>query len=251
MFYFPMAGLSSRFTAAGYGKPKYYLDIGSLSLFQASLKGFSRYFDSDGFCFVYLEKLIDESTIRLWAEEIGLPRSNCLTVPLSSTTKGQAETVHLGVKAASGLNDKSEEVIIFNIDTIYHDFMKPDSGAVHYLDVTKLQGTHWSFVEPHLDKPYQAQRVVEKDRISELCSVGLYGFGSSQSFSNYYARLYGAEHGEKEEYVAPMYQQLIDDGFSVHFREFPSKQFDFLGTPKEYEDYLRKQSDTKNSLNPS
>ena len=41
MFYFPMAGLSSRFTAAGFGKPKYYLKVGDLSLFQASLKGFS------------------------------------------------------------------------------------------------------------------------------------------------------------------------------------------------------------------
>lgn len=241
MFYFPMAGLSSRFTAAGYEKPKYYLEIGELSLFQASLKGFSRYFDSDGFCFIYLEKFVDEQTIRDWAEDIGLPRSNCLTVPLSATTKGQAETVRFGVEAASGSNDTTEDVIIFNIDTIYHDFSKPDGVPADYLDVTRLPGSHWSFVEPDPDQLYRARRVVEKDRISDLCSVGLYGFRSSQSFSECYTRLYGAEHGQKEEYVAPMYQKIIDDGFPVHYREYPRTQFEFVGTPEEYERYLEAQ----------
>ena len=239
MFYFPMAGLSSRFTAAGYAKPKYYLKIGTLSLFQASLKGFSRYFESDSFCFIYLEKFIDEQTIRAWAEDIGLPRSNCLTVPLSATTKGQAETVRFGVEAAVGSNDKTEEVIIFNIDTIYHNFSKPDFGPADYLDVTRLSGSHWSFVEPDLAHLHQARRVVEKKRISDLCSVGLYGFRSSQSFLEYYTRLYGAGHGDKEEYVAPIYQEIIDDSLPVHYREFPCKQFDFVGTPEEYERYLK------------
>lgn len=238
MFYFPMAGLSSRFMAAGYEKPKYYLKIGELSLFQASLKGFSRYFYSDGFCFIYLEQFVDEQTIQDWVKDIGLPKSNCLMVPLSAPTKGQADTVRFGVQAAAGLNDPIEEVVIFNIDTIYHDFSKPDGGPADYLDVTRLPGSHWSFVEPDPDRPGQAGRVVEKERISDLCSVGLYGFRSSQSFNDCYARFYGEEHGQKEEYVAPMYQRLIDDGLPVHYRELPRAQFDFLGTPQEYQRYL-------------
>lgn len=237
MFYFPMAGLSSRFTAAGYEKPKYYLEVGHLSLFQASLNGFSRYFDSDGFCFIYLEKFIDEQTIRNWALDVGLPKSNCLTVPLSTQTKGQADTVRLGIEATSSSNDRAEEVVIFNIDTIYRDFRKPLELA-NYLDVTRLPGSHWSFVEPDLDRPEHALRVVEKERISDLCSVGLYGFHSSYIFVDSYARLYGVEHGQKEEYVAPMYQQLIDDGLPVHYRDLPRTQFEFLGTPREYQDFL-------------
>lgn len=238
MFYFPMAGLSSRFKAAGYKKPKYCLEVGELSLFQASLKGFSRYFESDGFCFIYLEKFIDEQTIRNWAKEIGLPKSNCHTVPLVAPTNGQADTVRLGIEAAVGSNDTTEEVIIFNIDTIYYDFSKPDSGFTDYLDVTRLPGSQWSFVEPNLDKPEQARRVVEKERISDLCSVGLYGFHSSQNFIDCYVRFYGIDHVQKEEYVAPLYQQLIDDGLPVYYRELPRSQFDFLGTPQEYRSYL-------------
>lgn len=242
MFYFPMAGLSSRFTAAGFGKPKYYLRVGELSLFQASLKGFSNYFESDGFCFIYLENLINEETIRAWVEAIGLPKSNCILVPLSAPTKGQAETVKLGIEAVSGSANNSEEAIIFNIDTIYHDFKKPKMGMADYLDVTKLEGSHWSFVEPDPNRPHLARRVVEKERVSDLCSVGLYGFRSSQSFLHCYTCLYGTEHNQKEEYVAPMYQQLIDEGGLVSYREFPKQQFDFLGTPKEYETYVSTQN---------
>ena len=237
-----MAGLSSRFTAAGYDKPKYYLKVGKISLFQASLKGFSKYFDSEGFCFIYREGFIDDKTISNWAKEIGLPRSNFLTVPLPYPTKGQADTVQLGLKATSGLSLLSEEVIIFNIDTIYHDFNKPDNGITDYLDVTRLTGSHWSFVEPNPDKPGQARRIVEKERVSDICSVGLYGFNSSQIYMDCYSRLYAADHVKKEEYVAPLYQKMIDDGRPVYYREFPPTKFDFLGTPEEYQTYINAQN---------
>lgn len=242
MFYFPMAGLSSRFTVAGYDRPKYYLKIGNLSLFQASLNGFSRYFETDGFCFIYLEKFINEHTIREWADAIGLPKSNCFTVPLLEATKGQAETVKLGVEAVTGSVDNTEEVIIFNIDTVYHDFKKPNSSPSDYLDVTRMPGTHWSFVEPYQHQSFRVKRVAEKERISDLCSVGLYGFRSSKSFSTSYKRFYFPGHSLKEEYVAPIYQKIIDQGIPVEFREFPNSRFQFLGTPEDYEKYLNNET---------
>ena len=238
MFYFPMAGLSSRFIAAGYSKPKYYLEVGELSLFQASLGGFKNYFESDSFCFIYLKEFINEEIIRAWAEAIGLPRSNCIPVPLSEPTMGQAETVKLAMDALHGSTNNSEEAIIFNVDTIYHDFKKPKEGVVDFLDVTKLEGSHWSFIVPDDTQDHLVRRVVEKERVSDLCSVGLYGFRSSLSFSHYYTRLYGEEHNQKEEYVAPIYQEIIDDGGLVSYREFPQRKFNFLGTPEEYEHYV-------------
>lgn len=246
MFYFPMAGISSRFSTAGYKKPKYYLDVGELTLFQASLRGFSKYFQSDDFCFIYLEKFISEEIIRNWAESIGLPRSNCHLVPLTAPTKGQAQTVKFGIQAMSSLADKNEEIFIFNIDTIYHDFEKPSYGNADFLDVTRMPGTHWSFVEPDNDRPKRARRVVEKERISELCSVGLYGFRSAQRFHESYCSLYEGYDTREEQYVAPMYQHLINNGFSVTYREWPNDRFEFIGTPDEYERYLLKNRITKN-----
>lgn len=238
MFYFPMAGLSSRFSEVGYKFPKYFLELGSINLFQASLKGFSKYFQSDGFCFVYLEKFVDESTIFGWANEIGLSKSNFIAIPLEHPSQGQADTVKLGIEYCSSSRSLDDEVVIFNIDTVYDDFTKPDEAFQNYLDVTKLSGDHWSFVVEDPERPTQAIRVEEKKRVSDLCSVGLYQFSSGAEFMNAYDRCY--LNSVSEQYVAPLYQSMLEAGRVIKFREFPKSRFSFLGTPKEYEEYISK-----------
>lgn len=238
MFYFPMAGLSSRFSEAGYSSPKYFLELGNINLFQASLKGFSKYFQSDGFCFIYFEKFIDEDTIFSWANEIGLSKSNFTAIPVAHPTRGQADTVKIGIEYCSSSRSLDDEVIIFNIDTIYHDFTKPDQSFQNYLDVTKLSGDHWSFVVADPRKAAQAMRVEEKKRVSDLCSVGLYQFYSGTKFMEAYDRSY--LNSVCEQYVAPLYQSMLKEGQIIKFREFPPSRFSFLGTPKEYEEYIDK-----------
>jgi hypothetical protein len=237
MFYFPMAGLSSRFSEAGYNRPKYFLELGNINLFQASLKGFSKYFQSDEFCFIFLEKFIDEDTILGWANEIGLSKSNIIAVPLEHPTQGQADTVRLGIEYCAGSRSLDDEVIIFNIDTVYDDFTKPAQSFQNYLDVTKLSGDHWSFVVADPEKPAQAMHVEEKRRVSDLCSVGLYQFSSGVEFINAYSRTY--LNRDLEQYVAPLYQSMIDDGHVIKFRELSPSLFAFLGTPQEYEEYMQ------------
>ena len=233
-----MAGLSSRFSMAGYKRPKYFLELGNINLFQASLKGFSKYFQSDGFCFIFLEKFIDEDTIFCWANDIGLSKSNFTAIPLEHPTQGQADTVRLGIENCSSSRSLDDEVIIFNIDTMYNDFAKPDQSFQNYLDVTKLSGDHWSFVVADPKKPAQAMHVEEKKRVSDLCSVGLYQFSSGAEFMKAYDRSYS--NSVSEQYVAPLYQSMLKDGQIIKFREFPPSRFSFLGTPKEYEEYIDK-----------
>lgn len=234
-----MAGLSSRFLKNGYKYPKYYLNVGNMNLFQASLSGFSKYFESDGFCFIYLDRFIDDQKIRDWCGKIGLKKSNLVTIPLSGPTLGQADTVRKGINYINSGSINSEETVIFNIDTIYRKFKKARKDFQTYLDVTKLPGDHWSFVVPDKTFAFQASRVVEKSRISDYCSVGLYQFRSGFEYLDAYQITYFGG-GNAEHYVAPMYQSLIDRGDVVRFREFPSSRFDFLGTPAEYTEFLKK-----------
>jgi hypothetical protein len=239
MFYFPMAGLSSRFRNQGYKKPKYYLDVGDINLFQASLMGFSKYFESDEFCFIYLDKFVDETTIRNWTDEIGLSKSSCITIPLSNPTLGQADTVRLAMQKLRSLDLKNDEVYIFNIDTIYHNFKKANFDFGPFLDVTCLPGNHWSFIQPSQNEAGRVVRVVEKSRISEYCSVGLYQFQSGFQYLEAHHATY-SNMKDKEQYVAPIYQSIIDCGEIVRFRQFPPENFDFLGTPKEYDEFIKK-----------
>lgn len=76
------------------------------------------------------KKFISEGVIRDWAGAIGLLRSNCIPVPVSAPTKGQAETVKIGAEAASFLTDTNEETIVFNIGTIYNNLKNPRVKAL-------------------------------------------------------------------------------------------------------------------------
>lgn len=92
-----------------------------------------------------------------------------------------------------------------------------------------------------------AMRIEEKHRISDLCSVVLYQFKSGADYLNAYNRAYAKS--ELEQYVAPLYQATLNDNQAVKFREFSPSKFSFLGTPKEYEEYLRTQPLNTESLN--
>ena len=178
MFIFPMAGLSSRFQSSGYTDPKFkLLTHGGRNLFQDSIYGFKRYFDVEDFLFIYRQGTTTADEIYVWCNEVGLKNKNIRTFELTNPTLGQAETVF---KACSQLQTSSTEpIFIFNIDTIYKDFKKPsDIEILNFIDVTNVPGDHWSFVRPDSNDKNIAIEVKEKQRISNLCSVGLYGFKS-------------------------------------------------------------------------
>lgn len=229
-----MAGRSSRFAQKGYKVKKYELPTsGDLNLFQQSVSGFSHYFESDEFLFVYQKNYTDSRTLRKWCAQIGLNDTNCHFVGLDTDTLGQAHTVDLGL---SYINCSAHEPItIFNIDTIYRKFRKFICKS-NYLDVTEMPGDHWSFVKIREDNPMLAERVSEKRRISNLCSIGLYHFHDRDCFRNAYYKTYSGV--AYEHYVAPIYNELISQDQEVFVRKINRNRFSFLGTPDEYEDYM-------------
>lgn len=245
MFVFPMAGQSSRFTAAGYEKPKFMLRIGDRTVFDYAIGGFSRYFSSDRFCFIHVRGQADPDFIRARCRAAGLDDDSVLIVPLQAPTDGQARTVVDGLRQIDVSRD--EPLTIFNIDTFYTDFSHPelplDETTEGYLDVFVAEGTHWSFVEPETRDGSGgiARRVVEKVRISDLCSTGLYHFRSAGGLFDAFdvvadlpaERLQGGER-----YIAPLYQRIIERGGTVRYRIVPREQVAFCGTPDEYRAYL-------------
>jgi hypothetical protein len=77
--------------------------------------------------------------------------------------------------------------------------------------------------------------VTEKERISELCSNGLYYFASLSTFASA-LKSYRLKHsGVKGElYVAPLYNELIECGMLVTYKLVPASEIGFCGVPDEY-----------------
>ena len=114
MIVIPMAGKSSRFYNEGFKVPKYKLPVFEDSnVFCESLNSFKNYFDSDTFLFVHRD---DDGSKEFIKEQCCvLNIKNIILRELSFDTRGQADTVALGLKDLL-LETNEEQLYIFNID---------------------------------------------------------------------------------------------------------------------------------------
>jgi NDP-sugar pyrophosphorylase family protein len=243
MIIIPMAGLSSRFKKAGYDQPKYMLRAGSRSVFAHAVISFEALFDTETFVFVCRDVADTPAFIRYEISKLEPEPLDYRVVVLDAPTSGQAETVAAGVEALD--TDRTEPLTIFNIDTFRPGFAFPrqiDLEAVDgYLEVFEGEGEHWSFVEPDAVRRAsgRALRVAEKQRISDLCSTGLYHFRTVGMFLDLYQRTLDTEAvalqgGER--FVAPLFQMAIEDGADIRYNLISRNSVIFCGEPEEYRD---------------
>lgn len=231
MIVIPMAGLSSRFFKAGFEVPKYQLTIDDNYVFDLALKSFENYFDSELFVIVLRDSFDTKRFVEQRLQRLNI--SNYLIKVLDFETEGQAETVLLGIDNPTISDD--EPLFIFNIDTFRYNYTKPDfiDECAGYLEVFRGDGDHWSFIK--VDTDNKVIRTTEKQRISDLCSDGLYYFASKKLYMTLLAtakQQYMLVNNEF--YIAPIYNLLIQQGAEVRYHCIQDHEIDFCGTPDEY-----------------
>jgi hypothetical protein len=229
MIIIPMVGRSSRFFDVGYEIPKYQLPLKGGVVFDMAVMSFERYFQSDFFRFIVRSDFESESFVRSRVEALGIYKFDIIVIDYE--TLGQADTVAIGLE---GVN-QNEPIFIFNIDTFRPGFVKrfDKSECAGYLEVFQGEGDHWSFVKS--DGNNGVLRTTEKERISNLCSDGLYYFSSAKVYLDAFrSALESNSRVGGELYVAPLYNHLIASGLTVKFFEVSSKDIIFCGTPTEY-----------------
>jgi hypothetical protein len=238
MFVFPMVGLSNRFIRAGYQGPKYMLPLWGETVFHQVVRSFDRYFNHDKFLFICRDNEEETNFIKKVLHELEIKHYRLSL--LESPTLGQAQTVAHGLQEV-GVSD-SEELYIFNIDTFRPGFTKPiamDLGDA-WLEVFKGDGDHWSFVLPGTSQ--RVLQTTEKERISDLCSDGLYYFKHKEWFMLAYQNAaHSGQLTRGEYYVAPLYNYLIEQGLDIRYGFVAREKVTFCGIPEEYE-YLLSQT---------
>lgn len=229
MICIPMAGKSTRFYTAGYTKSKFQLEVGKVSLFRLSVLSFLNYFESETFLFVLNKK---NQSLEFVKDELKtLKIRNYKIVQLDGDTRGQAETVALAlVKERISV---TEHLLIFNIDTIRPNFKYPNHFPnFPWLETFTAEGEHWSFIlpKPNTDEVLQ---VVEKQRISDFCSTGIYFFPKIIDYLNVFNE-FATTPPNSELFVAPLYQQLITQKKIVKFSVISPREIFLAGTPSEF-----------------
>jgi hypothetical protein len=238
MIVIPMAGLSRRFTLAGYALPKYMLPVGDDTVFAHAVRSFDSLFATTPFLFIARDVADTRTFLDRECKALGI--ADVRIAMLDRETAGQADTVELGLDQAGIADD--EAVTIFNIDTFRARFAFPDAAwfaaSDGYLEVFRGSGANWSYVGPAdgEDEPLVA-RTTEKQPISDLCCDGLYHFRRAGDFRSALA----AERRAPtlaELYVAPLYNHLIRSGARVHYDIVQSDAITFCGVPAEYDAVL-------------
>jgi len=238
MIVIPMAGLSSRFFKAGYTKPKYMLEAHGESLFAHAIKSFSEYFQKEEFLFIIRDVLGTVDFIKQEIAALGIKDAQIFI--LDKETRGQAESVYLGLQS---LSSTEESITIFNIDTFRPEFRYPEKIAEWdgYLEVFAGEGANWSFAKPLHSETTQVIETAEKRPISNLCSTGLYYFKSialfNAAYDDYLAKP-EAEWEKGELYIAPLYNYLIQEEKNIHYHLIERNEVIFCGVPDEYLAFL-------------
>lgn len=233
-----MCGESSRFFSAGYLIPKYQLPLENSTVFSKVINGFKDLFLNELFVFIIKKDYFNTKDFIIKELSNFSNLINYEIIELDYKTSGQAHTVMCGLnKLNLKLDDK---LIIFNIDTIRENISIPDfcfsDNCDGFLEVVNLKnGDNWSFIKPYKYEKNRVQYVTEKNRISNLCSTGLYGFKSISIFKKIFTYL-KSTNGEL--YISPMYN--LDLLKKVYYYEIPVENFFPCGTPLEYENLFNK-----------
>jgi dTDP-glucose pyrophosphorylase len=230
----PMAGDSSRFTTAGYDKPKFLLDIDGMPMIQRAVTTVGI-----GARYIYIVKAEDNKKYNL--SEIlptFTPNLESIVLEVYETTDGPAASVLM----AKDYIDNEDFLIVCNSDQMLewvpNNFLR-DAGENKNLDGSiatfTAEGTRWSYAKT--DKEGLVIEVAEKKQISDQATAGVYYWRKGSDFVNYAEQMIEKDiRVNGEFYVAPVYNEAILEGKTVGI--YPVDKMISLGTPEDLKLYL-------------
>jgi HAD superfamily hydrolase (TIGR01509 family) len=231
----PMAGAGSRFQKAGYTFPKPLIDVRNKPMIQVVVENLN--IDAN-FIFVvqkdHREKYNMDTMLKLIAP-------NCTIVEVAELTEGAACTALL---AKEHINNDNP-LLFANSD----QFVEWDSNEFMYkMNETNADGgiltfkaTHpkWSFAK--VDDTGLVTEVAEKNPISDNATVGIYYWKRGSDFVKYAEQMIEKDiRVNNEFYIAPIFNQAIQDGKEVRIKEIPTECMHGLGTPEDLQIFLSK-----------
>ncbi len=234
----PMAGHGSRFRDAGYSLPKPLIDVNGRPMIDVVIRNVTPR-RPHRFVFLCLAEHLQQFDLQRKLEAMA---PGCIVVPVNGVTEGAACTVLL----ARSIIDSPAPLMMANSD----QFIEMDinaylsamdqSGADGFIMTMKADHPKWSYVG--FDALGRVNRVVEKEVVSHEATVGIYNFARGSDFVRAADQMIQKNiRVNNEFYVAPVYNELIEEGRRIDFFNIGEvgRGMHGLGTPADLDEFLK------------
>ena len=231
----PMAGRGSRFAKEGYAMPKPLIDVHGKPMIEVVTNNIRPKCEHK-FIYLCLQEHLEKYNLENRLKEMS---PNCIVVPVNQVTEGAACTVLLAEKYIDNedmlMMANSDQYVDIDINE-YIQAMDDSDGLIMtmYADDPK-----WSFIK--YDERKYVTMVREKEVISNEATVGIYNFKRGSDFVQYaYQMIDKNIRVNNEFYVAPVYNEMIEDGKKVKFYNVGREDDGMygLGIPSDLEKFL-------------
>jgi dTDP-glucose pyrophosphorylase len=230
-----MAGSGSRFINAGYSVPKPLLDLDGKSMVQ---RVFENLYSKDVERVIFIRN--NSTSFNLKKLQKNYPQVEILEKAIDYITDGPARTVSLIENMVDPeqplLIANSDQLVAYSIPSDYSLLNKGYDGIVWCMEDNDPK---WSYVE--IENESLVTRVVEKEVISNLATVGIYAFGKSKYFfESFNTMVRKLDKVNNEYYVAPSYNYLLNHKriLAKNLGQISDVVFG-LGIPEDYEMFLK------------
>lgn len=231
----PMAGHGSRFSKAGYAKPKPFIEFMGKPMISHVLENLKM--PGVRFILIMRQEHIDGMAAEVAALTAQYP---CEIVSIDQVTEGAACTVLFGRK----FFDNDTPLLIANSDQIVDIAM---SDFVNDAQARQLDGSILCFEADHpkwsyarLDANNMVTEVKEKEVISSHATVGIYYFAQGRDFVGHTLdMMIRNDRFNNEFYVCPVYNYAIREGEKVGIYTIDSQKMHGIGTPEDLTEYLK------------
>ncbi len=235
----PMAGLGSRFAQAGYTVPKPLLDIHGVPMFELVIANLVT--PAVGRLILIIPSAWGLAE-RMQALEAAL-KIEVIVVEVSDLTDGPAGSVERAEKYLNPdlpvVTANSDQYLDADLFGFYNSVSDPMNAGV--ILAMEDSDPKWSYAR--LDEEGRLVEVREKVVISNLATVGVYGFTSASIMFDAFRKMRddgGSVNGEY--YVAPAYNYLLSEeggGVVVTNLGPVGRVMHGLGIPVDYENFLK------------
>ncbi len=234
----PLAGKGSRFSNAGYDRPKPLIEINGKPMIEVVINNLRPTRDHH-FIFICQQRHIDEYGLDTVLKNLE-PNSTIITI--DHYTDGQLSSAMLAKQYIDNdfplMTANTDQYIDFSIDHYLSTF---DDQSLDGLIMTmKGENPKWSYVRIN-EATNLVVETAEKKVISNEATVGIYNFKRGSDFVKAAESIIKKDiRVNGEFYICPVYNELIAKGFKVGYYNIGEERGGMygLGIPDDLEYFL-------------